>query len=361
MTDEFTPLSYEEILDQMTAEYESLSGYAPQEAGDIAIRLRLLAGELAALHEKVEFAGKMLFADTAAGEYLDRHAQTRGLVRKGAVPAAGSLRFGRDTAAAYDIPIPAGALCCTDGDDPVRFETVEDGVLSAGETSVDIPAAATQGGHAGNVAAGAVSVMVTPPQGVARVSNPAPFSGGSDEEDDETLRKRLLAAFASISNGTNAVFYYNLAISFDFVRSAHVIPRRRGRGTVDVVVDVDAASVSRMSEIEREMAARREIGVDVKVSRAREKSVSVAVTLTPAEGFVPEEVKASALAALTSLGEQLAVGQPLKLVDLYTSIINIQGVDNFRVTAPTADVAAGEDEVIRPAFTVTAAQSGGAS
>lgn len=361
MLDGFTPLSYEEILDQMTAQYESLSGYAPQEAGDIAIRLRLLAGELSALHQKVDFAGKMLFADTAAGEYLDRHAQTRGLVRKGAVRALGSLRFSRDNPAAYDIPIPAGSLCCTDGEDPVRFETLSDAVLPAGDTAADVPAAAVDGGRAGNAAADAVSVMVTPPQGMARVTNPAPFSGGADEEDDAALRQRLLTAYESIANGTNAVYYYNLAMAFDFVRSAHVIPRSRGRGTVDVVVDIDAPGTERLSEIEAQMAQNREIGVDVRVLQAKTKAVSASVSLTTAGGFVPEEVRASAQTALDSLGQRMAVAQPLKLIDLYTCLINIQGVENFRVTAPAGDVAADETEVIRCTFSVTAAQSGGVS
>ena len=354
MANEFAPRSYEELLNEMTDGFQAISGYSPKEAGDLYVRLCLLAQELSSLHEKLDFAGRMLFPDTAQGEYLDRHAQTRGLVRKEAVPAAGVLRFSRDTAAAYDISIPQGTLCCTRGEEPVRFATTAGGALEAGQTQVDIPAQAVDGGRMGNVAAGAVTVLVTPPQGIAQVENPAPFAGGADEEDDETLRERLLAAYASVANGTNAAYYYNLAMSFPFVRSAHVIPRKRGRGTVDIMVDVGSSDTGRLSEISDAVASQREIGVDAAVSQAEAKSVSVSVSLTAASGFIPELVVEAAQAALEDFGGRLGVSQPLKLIDLYTCLIHIQGVDNFQVTAPDSDVIPTETQVIRPTFRVTA-------
>ena len=191
-------------------------------------------------------------------------------------------------------------------------------------------------------------------EGIAQVENPAPFAGGADEEDDETLRERLLAAYASVANGTNAAYYYNLAMSFPFVRSAHVIPRKRGRGTVDITVDVGSSDTGRLLEISDAVASQREIGVDAAVSQAEAKSVSVSVSLTAASGFIPEQVEEAAQAALEDFGGRLGVSQPLKLIDLYTCLIHIQGVDNFQVTAPDSDVIPTETQVIRPTFTVTA-------
>ncbi len=143
-------------------------------------------------------------------------------------------------------------------------------------------------------------------------------------------------------------------MSFGFVRSAHVIPRKRGRGTVDIMVDVGSSDTGRLSEISDAVASQREIGVDAAVSQAEAKSVSVSVSLTAASGFIPEQVEEAAQAALEDFGGRLGVSQPLKLIDLYTCLIHIQGVDNFQVTAPDSDVIPTETQVIRPTFTVTA-------
>ena len=48
----------------------------------------------------------------------------------------------------------------------MEYETLEEGVLSAGELTVDIPAQAVLGGSGGNAAAGYISTLVTPVTGI---------------------------------------------------------------------------------------------------------------------------------------------------------------------------------------------------
>ena len=67
----------------------------------------------------------------ATRAYLDKHAQLRGLERREAVRAQGVLRFETDSAAQTDLSIPAGTVCVTAKQ--VRFETLEDVVLQAGD------------------------------------------------------------------------------------------------------------------------------------------------------------------------------------------------------------------------------------
>ena len=62
--------------------YEEESGFRPNNESDIMIRLRVLAGEVYRERVYAEYIMRQMFPTTAEGEYLDAHAQQRGLSRK---------------------------------------------------------------------------------------------------------------------------------------------------------------------------------------------------------------------------------------------------------------------------------------
>lgn len=63
------------------------------------------------------------FPQTAVGQYLDYHAETRALTRLPAAKATGVLRFSAPSAAVTDYEIDAGSVAMTSGG--VRFETTK--------------------------------------------------------------------------------------------------------------------------------------------------------------------------------------------------------------------------------------------
>ena len=223
----------EEIYQEMLDCFAQRTGLEAAESCDLAVRFYAVAAQVYALYAQADWVLRQCFPQTAAGSCLDSHAQLRGLSRKQATAAEGSIRFSVARAADTDRPIPAGTVCMTPG--MIRFETAQAAVLEAGASWVDVPARALMPGSAGNVPAGAVTAMAAAPVGIAACTNPAPFAGGGDEEGDEGLRQRVLSTFRRLPNGANAAFYEQGALSFDQVAAASVLPRSRGRGTVDVV------------------------------------------------------------------------------------------------------------------------------
>lgn len=93
-------MKFEEIYAHMAAEYKTLAGVEPEDAADVSIRLKVLAGELYTVLCAAESLKLNCFPQTAAGEALDLHAEERGLVRKDAVKSVGTLTFSRRTARA---------------------------------------------------------------------------------------------------------------------------------------------------------------------------------------------------------------------------------------------------------------------
>ena len=152
-------MTYEEIRARMAAEYEAQAGFAPDDASDAGIRIRVLAGEIYTALRMLEAVKDEAFPQTASGEALELHAMERGLSRKPAVRAQGTLTFSRETALTYDVEIPQGTVCAASAG-AAEFETTEAAVLAAGALSVTVPAQAVAGGKAFNAAAGAVDTLV---------------------------------------------------------------------------------------------------------------------------------------------------------------------------------------------------------
>ena len=128
----------------------------------------------------------------------------RGITRKGGHKAEGVLRFRLEGTRPDALTIPAGVVCTTAG--LVRFVTTEEGVIPAGALYADVAAEAESVGTAGNVPAQSVTFLTKAPTGVSGVTNPAAFQGGSGDEDDESLRERILDSFLRLPNGANARF-----------------------------------------------------------------------------------------------------------------------------------------------------------
>lgn len=342
-------MTYDEILSEMRSRYRMLSGFDADAASDIGIRLRVLAAETAAMYEKIEELRAETFPQTSTGKYLELHAETRAITRKPAIAATGTLKFSRETPAYSDILIPAGILCSTRPEPQLLFETSQAAVLAAGETEIEVEAAASVAGSSGNVVAGSVCTMISSATGITGVTNPTAFSGGVDEESDDALRDRLLSAYQNISNGTNSAFYYDLAMSREGVLSANILPRRRGRGTVDVVITTLSAETQdeTASGLQDELNRRKEINVDVQVLAATREYPAISAEIAVKEGYRFELVAESCKAVITEHLDRLGVGESLLLAAIGSRLLAVDGVYNYRILSPAKDILPANDRVLR--------------
>ena len=321
--------TYESILSRMQDRFRELAGFSADDASDIGIRLKVLAGELFSAYTNLDWLKRQVFPQTAQGVQLDYHAQQRGIQRKSAVRSQGTLEFSRDAALLYDVTIPEGTVCAVSEEGGTRFVTTRKGILKAGDFSVSVPAASEEGGAQTNAAAETVRVLVTPPPGVTAVTNPAAFTGGTDGESDEELRERVLESCRSIPNGTNSAFYREFALQYEGVYSASVSPRARGAGTVDVYVaskgDVPGSQL--IARIQDDLNAVKEINVDVQVKGAEKVSVDIILYLVPKAGYDYAELKLTAEQALQDYMDGLAIGESVYMTKAAAVVYGIEGVE----------------------------------
>lgn len=188
--------TFDEIYARMKAKYIEESGSEFLETSDIAIRLRVLAGEIYNAQTSLEWLKKQMFVNTASGENLDYLASERGLKRKEATKAKGEIMFMIPEAVDHKITIPKGAVVSTNDKTPIRFCTTETEEIGIGGTFVSVYAEAEQAGSNGNIQPNTATVPVSVPAEIVTVKNPVLFEGGADEESDEELRSRIKATFS---------------------------------------------------------------------------------------------------------------------------------------------------------------------
>lgn len=190
---------------------------------------RAMAGSSHELHGRLDYIARQVIIDTADAEYLERWASVWGVRRKAAEFAVGLVRF----TGSPGSTIPQGTI--VQRQDSAQFYTTAEGKIDPAGT-VDVQVMADAAGAAGNTAAGVSMTLTQPVTGVqAQASTVAPgISAGSDSEDDEALRSRLLNRIQEPPQGGSAADYVNWALEVPGVTRAWVYPLEMGLGTVTV-------------------------------------------------------------------------------------------------------------------------------
>lgn len=301
------------IYERMRAIFAEEAGFVPNDGCDAMVRLYALASEVQSLLAQADWVLDQSFPQTAVGQYLDYHAETRALTRLPAAKAAGVLRFSAPSAAVTDYEIDAGSVAMTSG----------------------------------NAIAGAIHLMSVYPVGITQCTNPEAFSGGSDEESDEKLRERVLASYKRLPNGANAAFYEQEAMSFPNVAAAKAVGRARGIGTVDVYVSTHAGAPDKklLGEIEAVLQKKREIAVDVEVKAPTEKTVNMSAELTAEQGWTMQEITDAATAALQAYFTGERLGEAVYTAKLASILYGVEGVKNCHLLTPDEDVSVSATEL----------------
>ena len=185
---------------------------------------------------------KSLSPVTCEASYLlDYHADGRGLVRRESVNATGYVTV----TAKAGLVIPLGYGFSTEADDEgntIDFVTTEEVTVdSLGNAKIPIEAA--EGGSASNVGVNTIVLHAGDETGelldeIISVTNEEAVTGGLDEEDDDTLRERIVEYDRShdISYVGNVADYKRWALSVPGVGAVTVIPAKDDSGTIKIIL-----------------------------------------------------------------------------------------------------------------------------
>lgn len=198
-----------QMVSDYETKYEELTGEAVslERAEPISLVLYACAVQFYQLYMYADRAGKMNLLKYAFGDFLDNCAAFKGIKREEAQAATVTVRFTLSAAQSSAIGIPAGTRV-TDGN--IYFATDEYAEIPAGSLYADVSCTALTTGEDGNdIAAGEINTLVDPIAYVKSVSNTAASEGGTDEETDESLKRRIYLAPSHYSTtGTEEAYEY---------------------------------------------------------------------------------------------------------------------------------------------------------
>lgn len=241
---------------------------------------------------------QIFFPAWSYGAYLDQIAAESGMSRRGATASAGYLTV---TGAENQL-IPAGFLFATpsaEGAENVLFEVTED-VTIGSSLSAQVYVQCTQTGTVGNVPAGSITLMAEPMGGIMTITNEEPMTGGTEEEDDDSLRARIQERDLNgeISYVGNISDYKRWAQEVTGVGNVTVVPEWKGAGTGTVkLIIMDAngqpANPTILNDVynhimspDDEDARLAPIGAILTVVTDEVVEISVSATLQLEEGAV---------------------------------------------------------------------------
>ncbi|HNB44624.1 MAG TPA: baseplate J/gp47 family protein [Burkholderiaceae bacterium] len=193
--------------------------------------------------------------------------------------------------------------------------------------SVRVAVTAIEPGIDGNVDAGTLVLMPTPPRNVDSVTNEDRTQGGQQAEDDDRLRERAKHALERAGNATiNAIRFAVLQV--EGVQGVEVFDHQRDGdiqlGELRVCYagpESDELHDAVVAAVDRTRAA----GVMARVERITPVTLSGRFVLVPAE--TPDAgAEAAFVAAAWAVIDALAIGQPLALRRLQALAFQLPGL-----------------------------------
>lgn len=323
--------TYNQIYERMKNNYIESSDNNFDEASEIAVRMKVMAGEIFNAYSSLEWLKRQMFASSASGEYLDYIARERGIERRQATKAKGVLTFSVEEASSDPILIPRGTVVVTPGSNPQRFYTTEDAVLPLMTMSVSVNAEAEVAGFAGNILAGINFLPVSVPAEIVQIRNNSRFVGGADTETDSSLRERIKDTYYCVPNGMNKAYYQQLAKTVDGVKKVGVVSFARGAGTINVYVSGNEDDISQavVDEVAQVIQSKREINLDVQVFAAVKSPYNLNVTVKAKAGYTQNDVTELIAQAFEEYLSTIPMGGKLYLSSLGKYLLETGCIENY--------------------------------
>lgn len=299
---------------------------------------------------------QLMFPQFAWGTWLDLHGERVHVTRRAARKATGTITVTGNTG----VLIPAGTIFCTpatDNSDSVLFATDTE-VMVMGENT-EIPVTAVEAGTGSNVRAGAVSIAFRPITGLTSITNVEAITGGTDEEDDETYRGRIIEAYRSSSNFTGCpADYVRWAKEVSGVGFALCIPEWDGPGTVKLVItdsNGDPGSQAILDEVYEHIMADSEdsllrlapIGATLTVVAPEPVEVTYTCYVKVDDDYTMNQIREACRTNLEAYYAEAIEDGELKYADCFAIITQTDGVydaKNFRLNGGTDNIPISQGE-----------------
>ena len=349
------------IVDRVTGDFQSRITGATTLLRNSVLRVfsKVIGGSVHLLYGYLDYQYKQIFIMTADEYGLISHGNEYGIDRNEAIKAEGDA----DGTGTNGTVIPAGTEF--QADDGQVYTSDEAETIAAGVFTVNLTASAA--GQAGNQDAASVLTFVSPIVGADSTVtvDSDELSNGTDEEDVEDWRSRLLTRKRQPPHGGSETDYEQWAFEVSGVTRVWVFPSYMGAGTVGIafVRDDDVDLIPSNTEMEAvydyivshtDPSTGKTVGIPVTAEPGffmvgyndgqtfAQKAVDLSI------GIYPNST-ANQTAIQTKLEDALELyggpGETVYISDLYSVLTEVADLERLRIDSPAADITATQQEV----------------
>lgn len=311
---------------------------------NVSVSARVIAGAVWEPFSFLSYISRQMFAHTAEGSWLERHAYDYGMARLPASYARGSV----DLSGTTGTLVPSGLLL--QRADGVRYVTTSGGTVSGGLLTVSV--LCDLAGKTGNAAAGVRMTLTGAVSGLAldHEVSATGIGGGADTESDESLRARVLFRKRMPPRGGAVHDYVAWGREINGVTGVFVDPvtLTNGRSSVGVWFLMDSTYPNGLPQaadvdiVTAYIDSVRPAGARVDVAAPAATPINITIT-----GLSPDTaaVRSAAYAELVDLFQrERRVSTSASPVTVYRSKIweavsAATGEDHHTITAPAIDTA----------------------
>ena len=292
---------------------------------------------------------------TASDEYLEGWAALKGVYRKAASSASGSVTF----AGTNGVVIPAGTVLVRG--DGVTASTAADVVVAGGAVTVLATMTADPAGATGAFGNGVVGVGMALSQAIGGIQANGvvskAFTGGADIETDDALRSRMLLAYQSTPQGGARNDYVAWAEGVAGITRAWCVPNGFGAGTVVVYIMLDVSNAAfngfpqgsngvAAGEPRATAASGNQLAVANAILALQPVTALVYVVAPVATPInfsingIPAAKRSAVQAAIADVffRNAAATGGSTPIAFIWSAIAAVAGVSDFVIVSPSTDI-----------------------
>jgi uncharacterized phage protein gp47/JayE len=309
----------------------------------------VFAGAVHGLHGHLVWISRQIFATTAEREGLLRQASLYSIF-----PTPASFATGNVTATGTNgSTVPTNRILVLQ--EGVTYRVTADATITGGVATV--PVIAVLAGSAANADAGATLSFESPIPSVDSIVTvqAGGIAGGFDQQGTEEVRDRLILRLREPPEGGAERDYIAWALAVAGVTRVFVYPNENGLGTVVVRFVLDGEvynfpDVGTVAAVQAALEAQRPITATVTAEAPTPLEVDFALQIDPDTAATRAAVQAELADMLfreAEPGDGAGRGT-IKLSHVQVAVGVAEGVEDFTILAPVADVvpAAGELAIV---------------
>ena len=336
----YQPPSLESLKKQIIADIEAATGVPV--GGEQSVTHIMATSFAGALYEQYQFLANLFnqsFVLNAQNDVLERHGADYNITRKTASKATCKVSI----TATQSTSLPSGSSFKAQNGD--SYTTITTTNLSA-NTALAIDCIAEQAGLKTALKIGEVLTLSTPVIGITNASVTV-FVNGTNKETDADYKTRILNFMRNAPLSGAQHDYHRWALEVAGVKEAWVAPNEQGDGTVVVrFVTYNAnpfPTDDEVAKVKATLDSKKPVTASVFVVAPIAKATNLTIKLNPNNASVQTNITN----ALKYLFDRKAVpGQGIYLSNILSAIGNANGVVDFTLITPAANLTTTKGEIL---------------